>query len=109
MRTQDSPGLCLKGVLHVGGGGVLGGTQKFVYQKWPKEVCSSVNVVFSRPMNCGEAMISGFQIPSMILTSCETNSVQLNSVHENVSWIVVRGGGGGSRVKKKIHFRPGWL
>ena len=37
------------------------------------------------------AMMSGFQITSMILTSSQTNSVLLNSVRDNVSW---RGGGG---------------
>ena len=42
-----------KGVLCVGGGGGSG-TQKLMHQKCPKEICSSVILMFSHPTNLGD-------------------------------------------------------
>ena len=41
-QTQQSPVPQPQGMYWKRGGGAGSGTQKFVYQKWPKSICSSV-------------------------------------------------------------------
>ena len=65
------------------GEGEGSGTQKVVYQRWPKEICPSVNCTFSHSLNCSKGG-GGSRGISLRLTASPEDPLSCRGLHVHV-------------------------